>query len=115
MGKDRNRVINVTLLAWVPSTGALTFFFEGGFTTARVLSTTTTRRAQLNRFLPGDPIFPLVTRWNALISSGRTTFGQTNTDNPNTFSGITNQLVSLNARMRIQLRSGILVALRPIP
>src|SRR5687768_15750104 len=69
-----------TLVAWVPSTGSLTYSVAGVSRTVRILSSTRVRRAPVNRYLPTDPVRPLIVRWNSLVTSGRTTFGQTNTD-----------------------------------
>ncbi|PEZ01633.1 hypothetical protein CN326_21115 [Bacillus sp. AFS018417] len=112
--------LNATLLSWVPSTGALTYSVKGVTQTSTVVSTTHPHRAALNLF-PTDPVLPIVTHWNALIEAtkGHVTFGPTNppVDIPNTFSGITGELVVVGANVQIHLKphSNIVASLRPIP
>ncbi|MDP4161313.1 MAG: hypothetical protein Q8911_16400 [Bacillota bacterium] len=69
------------------------------------MSTTNPHRAALNRYIPPNPVLPIVTRWNTLIDAinGRVTFGPTNPplDIPNTFSGITGELAAAGANMAV--------------
>ncbi|SDN05644.1 hypothetical protein SAMN04487897_101927 [Paenibacillus sp. yr247] len=108
--------LNATLIAW--NAGALNYSVAGVTQTSIVVGTTTTHLAALNHY-PNDPILPIVTRWNALIEAtkGPSTFGQTNLDLPNTFSGITGELATAGANMQIHIEphSNIVASLRPIP
>ncbi len=116
-----NILINAKLISWNASTGELTYSVEGVQRTSTVVSTTTPHRAPINRFVPTDPILPIVLRWNAPIRGikGRVFFGDTNppTDNPNTYSRITTDLAAAGANMAIHLKpnSDIVAALHPIP
>ncbi|MFJ7682679.1 hypothetical protein [Peribacillus butanolivorans] len=111
--------LNATLTAWNPSTGALTYSFEGGTQTSTVVSTTTPHRALLHKYVPNDPVIPIVQQWNALFTKGHVTFGDVNppTDTGNTFSKLTGQLVAAGAHMEINLKpkSNIVASLRPTP
>ena len=109
-----------TLISWAPSTGTLTYSFNGVPQTAIIQPRTTTPRlATLNRFAPTDPVYPVVTRWNNLIqtTSGRVFFGESFDTDIETFSRITTELANLNANMQIHLRphTNIVTSLRPIP
>jgi hypothetical protein len=111
----------VTLLSWDPSMGALTYDVNGVQHTSTVQESTNVHRAALNRYQPGDPILPIVKRWNTQIEAikGPSTFGPPNPplDIPNPFSEITSDLVANQAKMQINLKpnSSIIESLRPIP
>ncbi|MBM7655228.1 hypothetical protein [Neobacillus cucumis] len=111
-----------TLISFTPSTGALTYSVDGVTQTSTLVSSTKPLRAALNRYLPTDPVRPIVTRWNTLIDSakGQVTFDNLNpgSDIPNTFNGITSELAANDAKVQIHLKlkpnSDIVASLRPI-
>lgn len=113
--------LNATLISWTPSTGELAYSVEGETKISTVVSTTIPHRASLNRYIPPNPVIPIVSRWNTLIDAtkGQVTFGNVNPplDIPNTFSGITGELAVVHANMQIHLipNSNIVASLRPIP
>lgn len=110
-----------TLMAWNGSTGVLTYSVNGSVQTATVVPSTKVKRAPIARFHPTDPVRPLIQQWNTLfMRPGQKNFGTLNppTDSSaGTFSGLTQSLVSANARMRIKLNNGngTVKSLRPVP
>ncbi|TMW71406.1 hypothetical protein [Alteribacter natronophilus] len=107
------------LISWTPSTGTLTYSVNGVTQTATVQTTTTPRLAAFNRFRPGDPVRPLVARWNNLIqmTSGRVIFGETFDTDVDTFSMLTSALAAHNADMQLHLQpnTNVVASLRPVP
>jgi hypothetical protein len=101
------------------NSGQLTFNVNGVTQTATILPESKPQLAALNRFVPNDPIRPIVLQWNTRMESikGPVTFGQTNLDIPGTFSAITADLAEAGAFMQIHLKphSDIVAPLRPIP
>ncbi|MCH6264902.1 MULTISPECIES: hypothetical protein [Neobacillus] len=108
-----------TLISFTPSTGTLTYSVNGVTQTSRVVSATVPHRAALERFAPTDPIRPIVTRWNTLISTvkGPITFGSTTSDVLDTFASITADLAANDAKVQIHLKpnSDTVASIRPIP
>ncbi len=107
-----------TLVSFDVSTGALTYVAGGATHTAFVTVATIARRAPLAQFHPGDPIFPIIQAWDALIASGASVFGAGAITDIATagFRGLTAQLAADHAHLRVKLdSSGTIKALRPIP
>lgn len=107
-----------TLISFAPSTGVLTYSVDGVTQTSRVVSATIPHRAAINAW-PTDPIRPIVTRWNTLITAikGPVTFGSTTSDVLDSFAAITADLAANDAKMQIHLKpnSDTVASLRPIP
>ena len=109
-----NGWFTLTLSGYDTQTGVI----SGDLGSFQVLSTTQTRHAILNQFIPVDPVLPIATAWNtALKTPGPNYFGTTTFPGDATgFAKLTTDAANLHAHMRVSLNgNGTVKSLRLVP